>query len=66
MPFLDDGYDASRLCFGAAETAIAFVGARLTRSHKIEFSFLKPNLMVPAGHPPIFNMQEHTKIGCAV
>jgi len=26
---------------------------------KFEFSFLNGNLMVPAGHPPIFDMQAH-------
>jgi hypothetical protein len=49
----------------AVEAPIAAVGARPTCSHEFEFSFLNGNLMVPAGHPPISNMQAHVKIVCA-
>jgi hypothetical protein len=37
-------------------------GGESAEQHKIEFSFLNRNLMVPAGYPRIFNMQARTKI----
>lgn len=40
----------------AIEATVTIPAARPIRgSHKIEFSFLKGNLMVPAGHPVYFN-----------
>jgi hypothetical protein len=44
----------ARATGAAVGSSYAALPALPTCSHKIEFSFLNGNLMVPAGHPSIF------------